>query len=72
MAVERNKHLAEELEGLSPAEQRAYLRPYKRPLGSARARGKRYIGVEDLPTIGAAIEKRANRAIKRRREAGLE
>lgn len=67
MAVSRH-HLAEELDGLSPAEQRAFLRTYKQPIRARRARGKKYVDARELPRIGRAIEKRAEKALKRKRQ----
>lgn len=53
------------LEELSPAEQRALLKKHKRPLGARCARGRKYLTPQDLERAGAAIEKRARRALKR-------
>jgi hypothetical protein len=47
---------------------RDYLRKFKRPIGARAARGKRYLPLAALPRLGAAIEKRARKALKRARD----
>lgn len=53
------------LETLTREEQRAVLTPHKRPIGARCAIGKKYIDPKDLPRMGAAIEKRARKAMRR-------
>lgn len=46
-------------------EQRALLRPHKRPIGARCAIGKKYVDPKALGPMGRALEKRARKAAKR-------
>lgn len=53
------------LEEMEREDQRAFLRKHKKPIGARRALGKRYIDPRDLPAMGASLEKRGRKALKR-------
>jgi hypothetical protein len=50
-------------------EQRAFLRKFRHPIGARVALGRKYIRPQDIPRMGAAIEKRARKALARQRNA---
>lgn len=61
--------LEQEFDDWTPEQQKAFLRRHKRPIGARRTIGRRFIDARDLPHMGAAIEKRGRKALRRLKDA---
>lgn len=50
-------------------QQRTFLRKFKRPIGARAALGKKYLHAGAIAPLGAAIEKRGRKALRRLKNA---